>query len=79
MYGNNSLTVGNTRRLALKFECYTVLVKFEQIDIKIKLRLPVEIAYFHRWELIKNLFKFTPIWGLKLINFSLGYEIYESH
>ena len=32
--------------------------------------MPVEIAYFHSSEL--NPFKFTPIWELKLTNFSLG-------
>ena len=34
-----------------------------QIKIAVQNRI-----YFHRWELIKNLFKFTLIWELKLKN-----------
>ena len=30
--------------------------------------MPVEIAYFHAWEFIENLVKFTFIWELKLTN-----------
>ena len=57
----------------LGFECYRfgkICSKIEQI--RFKYILPVEIAYFHRWGLIENLFKFTPIWDLNLTNFSIG-------
>ena len=39
----------------------------------------MRILYFHRWELIENLLKFTSIWELKLTNFNLGSKIYESY
>ena len=39
----------------------------------------VEIAYFRCGEFSENILKSTPIWELKLTNFSLGYGIYESY
>ena len=48
-------------------------------QIRVKSKSPFEIEYFHRWEFIENLFKFTPIWELELTNFSLSSKIYESY
>ena len=40
------------------------------------MKIPVEIAFFHRGEFIENLLKFSPIWELKLANFSSGNKTY---
>ena len=57
-------------------------VKFEKQSSEYKLdkNCRSKSHLYHRWELIENLLKFTPInWELKLTNFSLGSKIYESY
>ena len=44
--------------------------KIQQMPIRYK--LPVEIAFFHRWEFSENLLKLNLTWELKFTNFSLG-------
>ena len=34
-----------------------------------RLKLPVEIAFFHRWGLTENLLKSNPIWFSKIDKF----------
>ena len=35
-------------------------------------KLPVEIAFFHRWEFIENLLKFNPI---RELNYKINWQI----
>lgn len=39
----------------------------------------MKIAYFYLGESWENLLIFTPMWELKLTNFSVGGKIYKSY
>ena len=66
----NVLTIDRERACVVFFSDYILYtVNFPNVFPTAELTNDVN-AYFHRWEFIENLMKFTPIWELKLKNLS---------